>query len=65
LKWCKERARAYLDTGGDLLDAVTSMASDLDQHPELGCNTYVGLAGALRARNGDREGVRQWVEAFR
>jgi hypothetical protein len=64
LEWCKERARAYLDRG-ELLDAVTSMGSDLDQHPELGCNVYIGLVGALHAKEGDREAVRRWIEGFR
>jgi hypothetical protein len=64
LEWCKERARAYLDRG-ELLDAVTSMGSDLDQHPETGCNAYMGLLGALRAKDGDVRGVREWIEGFR
>jgi hypothetical protein len=64
LEWCKERAREYLDAG-DLLNAVTSMGSDLDKHPELGCNAYLLMLGALDAQNGEREKVRRWVEGFR
>jgi hypothetical protein len=64
LEWCKQRAREYLDAG-DLLDAVTSMGGDLDKHPELGCNPYLLMAGALDAQNGEREKVRLWIEGFR
>jgi uncharacterized membrane-anchored protein len=64
LAWAKERAREYLDAG-DLLNAVTSMGSDLDKHPELGCNAYLLMAGALDAQNGDSRKVRDWIEGFR
>lgn len=64
LEWCKERAREYL-VAGDLLNAVASMASDLGKHPELGCNSYLAMAGALDAQNGDVAAVRRWVEGFR
>jgi uncharacterized membrane-anchored protein len=64
LEWCKQRAREYLDAG-DLLNAVTSMGSDLDKHPELRCNPYLLMAGALDAQNGDSRKVREWIEGFR
>jgi uncharacterized membrane-anchored protein len=64
LAWAKKRALEYLDAG-DLLNAVTSMGSDLDKHPELGCNAYLLMAGAMDAQNGEREKVRRWVEGFR
>jgi hypothetical protein len=64
LEWCKQRAREYLDKG-ELLNAVASMGSDLDQHRELGCNHFVGLAGVLHAQQGDREAVLRWIEGFR
>jgi hypothetical protein len=56
LEWCKERARVYLDRG-ELLDAVTSMGSDLDQHPETGCNVYIGLIGSYTTRPAAQIGV--------
>lgn len=31
--WCKKRAHEYLERG-DLMQAFTSMGSDLDKHPE-------------------------------
>lgn len=33
LKWCKKRAREYLERG-DFRQAITSMLSDLTKHPE-------------------------------
>jgi hypothetical protein len=64
LEWCKQRAREYLDAG-DLLNAVTSMGSDLDKHPELGCNPYLLMTGALAAQSGAVSDVRRWIEGFR
>ena len=64
LAWAKERAVEYLDAG-DLLNAVTSMGSDLDKHPELRCNPSLLLVGAMYAQNGDREEVRRWIRGFR
>lgn len=64
LEWCKERAFEYV-AEGDLLNAVTSMGSDLDKHPELGCNPFLLMTGAMRAQEGDVRGVRDWIEGFR
>ena len=64
LAWCKQRALEYVDHG-DLVQAVTSMGSDLDKHPELGCNPYLLLAGGLDAASGDSRAVRRWIEGFR
>jgi hypothetical protein len=68
LEWCKQRAREYLDAG-DLANAVASMGSDIDKHPEtrltgaaMGTLVYVAM---LRITEGDVRGVREWVEGFR
>jgi hypothetical protein len=68
LEWCKQRAREYLDRG-DLANAVASMGSDLDKHPEtrmagdkMGMLIYVAM---FRITEGDVQGVRDWVEGFR
>jgi hypothetical protein len=67
LEWCKRRAREYLDRG-ELADAVTSMGSDLDKHPETrggpGHDALLYLA-MLYLENHDEQGVRRWVEGFR
>jgi hypothetical protein len=65
LAWCKERALEYLEHN-QLVDAVTSMASDLEKHPETqGISAYLTMAGMLSAQQGDRAGVRRWIEGFR
>jgi hypothetical protein len=68
LEWCKQRAREYVDRG-ELADAVASMGSDMDKHPEtrmagekMGMLIYVAM---LRITEGDVQGVREWVEGFR
>ena len=68
LEWCKQRAREYLDRG-DLANAVASMGSDMDKHPEtrmagekMGMLMYVAM---IRITEGDARGVREWVEGFR
>jgi hypothetical protein len=64
LAWAKERALEYWREG-DLLNAVTSMGSDLDKHDELRPNPYLLMAGAWAAQDGDRELVKRWIEGFR
>lgn len=64
LAWAKGRAFAYLQQG-DLAGAITSMGSDLDKHPEIGCNPYLLILGGMYATDNDREGVRRWIEGFR
>lgn len=64
LAWAKQRALEYLDAG-DLVNAVTSMGSDLNKHPEAGCNPYLLMTGGMYATNGDRAAVRRWIEGFR
>jgi hypothetical protein len=64
LKWCKQRAREYLDAG-DLANAVASMASDMRKHPECGVNDGLLLLGMLYVTQLDEDGVRRWVEGFR
>lgn len=64
LAWAKQRALEYVDAG-ELVNAVASMGSDLDKHPELGCNPYLLMAGGLDAEKGDPRAVRRWIEGFR
>lgn len=67
LEWCKNRAYRYLREG-DLVNAVTSMASDLSKHEGtrgVGENPYLVLLGGMYATQGDREAVRRWIEGFR
>jgi hypothetical protein len=64
LAWAKQRALEYVDRG-ELADAVASMGGDLAKHPELGSGPYIVQLGMLRVLNGDRRGVREWIEGFR
>jgi hypothetical protein len=64
LEWCKERARVHLDAG-DLANAVASMASDMEKHPECGVNKFLVMAAMLHVANYDEREVRRWVEGFR
>lgn len=69
LEFCKVRAREYLDEG-DLMNAVTSMMSDLDKHPETrlgdgpGAGTLMWL-GILAVNSGDPREVSRFIEGFR
>lgn len=65
LAWAKKRALEYLDAG-DVVQAVTSMGSDLDKHPELRANpSLMAYAILFLLPNHDERGVREWVEGFR
>jgi hypothetical protein len=66
LQWCKDRALEYADQG-DMVNAVSSMVSDLRKHPEtenhVGAQLLVmqAAAGLL-----DRpEELRRQIEGFR
>jgi hypothetical protein len=63
LEWCKQRALEYWQRN-DLINAVVSMGSDLDKHPECRCNPFLLMAGAMYARDHDSAGVKRWIEGF-
>jgi hypothetical protein len=65
LKWCKQRALAYVDRG-DTLGAVTSMASDLLKHPAWDRQfvAFMVLSANIDVQAGDRQAVRRWIEGF-
>jgi hypothetical protein len=66
LEWCKARAREYLQRG-DLVNAVASMISDMNQnYPGLPpCRPELAMIGVMYAANGDRNGVAAFIEGFR
>jgi hypothetical protein len=65
LEWCKARAEFYWSQG-ELINAVASMASDLEKHPEMGpVPPSMVLLGGLMATNHDREGVKRWIDGWR
>ena len=68
LNFCKQRAREYVRKG-DLVQAVTSMMSDLDKHPETkqapgGALVMLGILAMQQAQSGDREGVVRYIAGF-
>ncbi len=64
LGWCKRRALAYLP--GDPAQAMTSMFSDLDKHPET--KGHIGIELGMRLMMAGQmkspEEVRRFVEGF-
>ena len=66
VQWCKNRALKYVDSG-DLLGAVTSMASDMDQHPDTKTGPAIAMLAMLAAQQamaGDRNGVVRFINGF-
>ena len=63
LAFCKRRALEYLDAG-DLTNAVASMGSDLDKHPETRAAGALVQLGMMYLMNRDASGVRRWIEGF-
>ena len=67
LAFCKQRAMEYV-ASGDLLEAVTSMMSDLTKHPETANKgealAALGMMACMQAQNGDREGVIRYIQGF-
>ncbi len=53
---------------GALLEAVTSMTSDINKHPETadtsGVLAALGLFAAQQAQNGDKAGVIRYIQGF-
>jgi len=48
LNWCKKRALAYVEAG-DIQQAFTSMASDLNKHPDTHNHSAIKLGMSLLA----------------
>lgn len=63
LQWAKDRALQYLDAG-DLNDAFTSMASDLEKHPETSVPPVLMQLGMMELMNRNAEGIRRWIVGF-
>jgi hypothetical protein len=62
MRWCKERAREYLDAN-DPEQAVASMLSDLSKHPETeAVGRSLGMMGILSAKS--VIDARKFIEGF-
>ena len=65
LAWAKQRALNLLDAG-DMEQAFTSMASDLDKHPDLvKIGDKMFPLGMRYVMNRDVPRLRRWIEGFR
>lgn len=64
LEWCKKRAHEYL-ARGDLKNAVASMMSDLEKHPETAVKSpALGMLGIMAAASNDEREVRRYIDGF-
>ena len=63
LAWAKARALEYVQHG-DLDQAITSMASDLTKHAELGGEPLAWLVLAIRMDRKTPESVTRWIKGF-
>lgn len=64
VKWCKQRALAYLDAG-DLHNAVASMSSDMMKHEETrDAMKAMAMLGMAELMTGNADSVRKYIEGF-
>lgn len=67
LEWCKKRAHEYL-ARGNVQDAVASMLSDIDKHPETALKGptrgVLGMVGMMAAANNDEREARRFIDGF-
>lgn len=61
LKWCKERAMEYVNSG-DFQQGVTSMLSDLSKHPDTKSSVGVGVMISMTVH--DCAAAKRFVEGF-
>ncbi len=65
LEWCKQRAHEYCDRG-DAANALISMFSDLEQHPETAGHKGAQIGVMLMMTGGLREPseARRFIDGF-
>lgn len=64
LEWCKKRAHAYLDRG-DVKNAIASMMSDLNKHPETEVkNPILNMLGITAAASDDTREAARYIDGF-
>ena len=65
LKWCKQRAREYC-ARGDAINALTSMFSDLEKHPETTGHKGAEIGIMLMMAGGLQEPseARRFIDGF-
>ncbi len=64
VKWCKSRALEYVDLD-DLEQAVRSMLSDLQKHPQSKDDAFARQTGILLlSERANAVTIRKWIEGF-
>jgi len=64
LTWCKQRAHEYL-AHGDVVNAVTSMLSDMNKHPETRLESgTLAMLGMVAIQSGDEREARRFIDGF-
>lgn len=63
VEWCKARALEYLDAG-DMENALASMMSDMEKHPETRYNPILNQLGFMELMNHNADGIRRWIVGF-
>ncbi len=65
LAWCKQRALKYVDAG-DLPQAMASMGSDLNAHPETQRHSgmELGMMLLMGGQLGSPAEMRRFIEGF-
>lgn len=61
MKWAKERALEFVDSG-DLQQAFSSIASDLQKHPET--QGHLGLSIGIRQLSAGHLGTKEQMHEF-
>lgn len=65
LEWCKQRANEYLNNG-DAQNAVASMMSDLNKHPDTATKpgSILDAMGLMAAISNDVNEARRYINGF-
>jgi hypothetical protein len=62
LAWCKARATEYAKAG-DATNAVASMVSDMNKHPETQLDPMLAMMGMMEIKSG-LPAVQRWIDGF-
>jgi hypothetical protein len=65
LTWCKQRALEYVDSG-DTINALASISSDLNKHPETAnhAGIMIGMMMLAGGQLSDAAAMRRFIEGF-
>lgn len=61
--WCRQRALEYLNRG-DVKNAVASMMSDINKHPDCGVPDMIHMFGMMAVNKNSVYDARRYIEGF-